>query len=80
MAFSVCVANSDDPPRKHGFLLTASGWRLAPGYDMNPEPWNEGSQRLAQLEREVRFEWPGDFVVRWWGVRLVGLPVWCRSE
>ncbi|MFT5197829.1 MAG: serine/threonine-protein kinase HipA [Planctomycetota bacterium] len=46
MAFSVCVANSDDPPRNHGFLLMASGWRLAPGYDMNPGPlveWRDSS-------------------------------------
>ena len=36
MAFNVCIGNSDDHFRNHGFLLTAKGWTLAPAYDMNP--------------------------------------------
>lgn len=35
-AFNVCVGNSDDHFRNHGFLLTAKGWTLSPAYDMNP--------------------------------------------
>lgn len=36
VAFNICVGNSDDHFRNHGFLLTAKGWRLSPAYDMNP--------------------------------------------
>ena len=36
VAFNVCIGNSDDHFRNHGFLLTAKGWTLAPAYDMNP--------------------------------------------
>jgi serine/threonine-protein kinase HipA len=42
MAFSVCVSNTDDHLRNHGFLLTPSGWKLAPAYDMNPDPYGDG--------------------------------------
>ncbi|GHU70846.1 toxin HipA [Bacteroidia bacterium] len=33
--FSVCVSNTDDHLRNHGFLFTASGWALAPAFDIN---------------------------------------------
>lgn len=36
VAFNICVGNSDDHFRNHGFLLTSRGWTLAPAYDMNP--------------------------------------------
>jgi serine/threonine-protein kinase HipA len=36
VAFNVVVANRDDHLRNHGFLRTASGWHLAPAFDMNP--------------------------------------------
>ena len=36
VAFSICVGNSDDHFRNHGFLLTAKGWTLSPAYDINP--------------------------------------------
>lgn len=36
VAFNICVGNSDDHFRNHGFLLTRRGWTLAPAYDMNP--------------------------------------------
>lgn len=36
VAFNICIANSDDHFRNHGFLLTAKGWTLSPAYDMNP--------------------------------------------
>ncbi len=36
VAFNICIGNSDDHFRNHGFLLTANGWTLAPAYDMNP--------------------------------------------
>ncbi len=36
VAFNICVGNSDDHFRNHGFLLTKRGWTLAPAYDINP--------------------------------------------
>ena len=36
VAFNICIGNSDDHFRNHGFLLTAKGWILSPAYDMNP--------------------------------------------
>ena len=36
VAFNICIGNSDDHFRNHGFLLTAKGWTLSPTYDMNP--------------------------------------------
>jgi serine/threonine-protein kinase HipA len=36
VAFNICVGNSDDHFRNHGFMLTAKGWTLSPAYDMNP--------------------------------------------
>lgn len=36
ITFSICIGNSDDHFRNHGFLLTAKGWTLSPAYDMNP--------------------------------------------
>lgn len=36
VVFNVCIGNSDDHFRNHGFLLTPKGWTLSPAYDMNP--------------------------------------------
>jgi serine/threonine-protein kinase HipA len=42
IAFNVLVSNTDDHLRNHGFLLTPDGWRLAPAFDMNPNPGGTG--------------------------------------
>ena len=44
VAFNICVGNSDDHFRNHGFLLTNKGWTLAPAYDLNPS--NDETQSL----------------------------------
>lgn len=36
VVFNICIGNSDDHFRNHGFLLTPKGWTLSPAYDMNP--------------------------------------------
>ncbi|MCX6307396.1 MAG: type II toxin-antitoxin system HipA family toxin [Bacteroidia bacterium] len=33
--FSVCVSNTDDHLRNHGFLYTEAGWTLSPAFDIN---------------------------------------------
>ncbi len=34
--FSICVSNTDDHLRNHGFLLSTEGWILSPAFDINP--------------------------------------------
>ncbi len=36
IVFNICVSNTDDHLRNHGFILTNEGWRLSPAYDINP--------------------------------------------
>ena len=36
IVFSICVTNTDDHLRNHGFILTDRGWTLTPAYDINP--------------------------------------------
>jgi serine/threonine-protein kinase HipA len=42
IVFSIGVSNTDDHLRNHGFMLEATGWALAPAYDMNPDPHGAG--------------------------------------
>lgn len=41
IVFSMAVSNTDDHLRNHGFLLTSSGWRLSPLFDVNPVPYGD---------------------------------------
>ncbi len=36
IVFNICVSNTDDHLRNHGFILTSKGWTLSPAYDINP--------------------------------------------
>ena len=36
IVFYICVSNTDDHLRNHGFLLNNTGWKLSPAYDINP--------------------------------------------
>ncbi|QQR80964.1 MAG: type II toxin-antitoxin system HipA family toxin [Deltaproteobacteria bacterium] len=40
--FNICISNTDDHLRNHGFLLTEKGWKLAPAYDINPSETGDG--------------------------------------
>ncbi|TSA32609.1 MAG: type II toxin-antitoxin system HipA family toxin [Porphyromonadaceae bacterium] len=40
--FSICVSNTDDHLRNHGFILSKDGWRLSPAFDINPNPYGGG--------------------------------------
>lgn len=43
IVFNMCVSNTDDHLRNHGFLLSPShGWYLSPAFDMNPDPYGDG--------------------------------------
>ncbi|HCS20228.1 MAG TPA: toxin HipA [Bacteroidetes bacterium] len=36
IVFNICVSNTDDHLRNHGFILSPKGWTLSPAYDLNP--------------------------------------------
>ena len=36
IVYNICVSNTDDHLRNHGFILTDGGWVLSPAYDINP--------------------------------------------
>lgn len=40
--FSVCVSNTDDHLRNHGFLYTEAGWTLSPAFDINANETGTG--------------------------------------
>jgi len=42
IVFYICVSNTDDHLRNHGFLLTENGWVLSPAYDINPVATGNG--------------------------------------
>jgi serine/threonine-protein kinase HipA len=42
IVFNICISNSDDHLRNHGFLLTPKGWNLSPAFDINPIPHSTG--------------------------------------
>jgi serine/threonine-protein kinase HipA len=49
IAFSVAIHNTDDHLRNHGLLRDGvSGWRLAPAFDINPNP-DAGAQRVTGI-------------------------------
>lgn len=61
IVFSICVSNTDDHLRNHGFLLTPKGWILSPAYDMNPVPNSDGlalniSEVDNSLDRNLALE------------------------
>ena len=52
VAFNICIGNSDDHFRNHGFLLTPRGWTLSPAYDMNPTLNNQQSLLISESSCE----------------------------
>jgi serine/threonine-protein kinase HipA len=40
--FFICISNTDDYLRNHGFMLEPNGWSLAPAYDINPTAHGAG--------------------------------------
>lgn len=47
IVLSIAIGNTDDHLRNHGFLLGARGWRLAPAFDLNPNPATQGALSLC---------------------------------
>ncbi|MDQ2994269.1 MAG: HipA domain-containing protein [Pseudomonadota bacterium] len=42
IVFFICISNSDDHLRNHGFILHREGWVLSPAFDINPIVWGDG--------------------------------------
>jgi serine/threonine-protein kinase HipA len=40
--FYVCVSNTDDHLRNHGFIYTEAGWSLSPAFDINANEYGTG--------------------------------------
>jgi serine/threonine-protein kinase HipA len=57
IVFSICVKNTDDHLRNHGFLLGKSGWRLSPAYDINPVPTGTGlTLNISEEDNSLNLE------------------------
>ncbi len=53
VAFNICIGNSDDHFRNHGFLLTPKGWTLSPAYDINPTLSKHQSLLITSTSNEA---------------------------
>lgn len=57
IVFSMCVSNTDDHLRNHGFLLTEKGWVLSPAFDLNPNPDGEGLRlNVSESDNSQNFD------------------------
>lgn len=57
IVFSICVKNTDDHLRNHGFLLSEKGWRLSPAYDINPNEFGAGlSLNISEKDNSLDLE------------------------
>ncbi|HXA00910.1 MAG TPA: type II toxin-antitoxin system HipA family toxin [Cytophagaceae bacterium] len=57
IVFHICVKNTDDHLRNHGFLLSESGWRLSPAYDINPNEFGSGlSLNISEKDNSLDIE------------------------
>lgn len=56
--FGTIVGNLDDHLRNHGFLRRGASWKLAPAFDVNPEPLSDGNEHQLALfgSRELGFD------------------------
>lgn len=54
IVFYICISNTDDHLRNHGFLLTEKGWLLSPAYDVNPVETGTGlSLNISEKENAL---------------------------
>ncbi len=57
IVFNICVKNTDDHLRNHGFLLTDKGWILSPAYDINPVETGTGlSLNISDNDNSLSLE------------------------
>lgn len=57
IVFYICVSNTDDHLRNHGFLLSSTGWVLSPAYDINPVEKATGlSLNISEKDNSLNLE------------------------
>jgi len=57
IVFNMAVSNTDDHLRNHGFIMTKTGWRLSPLYDVNPVPYGEDlALNVSENDSSISFE------------------------
>ncbi len=57
IVFYICVSNTDDHLRNHGFILTDEGWVLSPAYDINPVESGSGlSLNISEDDNSLDLE------------------------
>lgn len=47
MVFNALASNGDDHPRNHALVARGASWRLAPAYDLTPQPSTSQERNLA---------------------------------
>ena len=54
IVFNMAVSNTDDHLRNHGFILTTTGWRLSPLFDVNPVPSGDSlSLNVSEYDNSI---------------------------
>ena len=58
IVFSICISNTDDHLRNHGFLfIPQQGWILSPAYDLNPNPYGDGLKlNISEFDNRQNLE------------------------
>lgn len=57
IVFSICVSNTDDHLRNHGFILSEKGWMISPAFDINPNQTGTGlSLNISGNDNSLSFE------------------------
>lgn len=57
IVFSICISNTDDHLRNHGFILSPKGWALSPAYDINPVETGTGlSLNISDSDNSLDLE------------------------
>ena len=63
IVFSICVTNTDDHLRNHGFILTDKGWTLSPAYDINPVENGTGLKlNISENDNSLDFDLAFDVI------------------
>ena len=53
IVFNICISNTDDHLRNHGFILDGDSWRLSPVFDINPNTDKDSlSLIIAETDRK----------------------------
>lgn len=53
IVFNICISNTDDHLRNHGFILKPGGWVLSPAYDLNPSTDKNGLSLNIDLDNNA---------------------------